>query len=125
MRFTKFLCGIAVIAATLGLAAEANAFPSFGRKVISIRGDSGGQMLDYAIRMKRLERARGYVRFTGRCDSACTLYLALPSSRVCVSPGATFGFHLPTGASSRGNRIAANYMMRNYPGWVRAWIATN
>ena len=125
MDFTKLLCGVAVVAATLTFTAEANAFPSFGRRVVSIGSDHGGRIIDYALRMKRLESAGSHMRFAGRCDSACTLYLALPRSRTCVSPGASFGFHLPTGASPRASRVAAQYMLRNYPGWVRSWIAAN
>ncbi|HUR43067.1 MAG TPA: hypothetical protein VMZ01_03095 [Aestuariivirga sp.] len=125
MAFSKFLCSAAVVAATFTFVAQANAFPTFGRKVVSIRNDHGGQIIDYALRMKTMERAGGHMRFAGRCDSACTLYLALPRNKTCVSRGAVFGFHLPTGASSRASQVAARYMLRNYPGWVRSWIAAN
>jgi hypothetical protein len=72
-----------------------------------------------------MEKAGSVVRFAGRCDSACTLFLALPSSKTCVANGASFGFHLPYGAGPTGNRRAAEFLMRNYPGWVRGWIRAN
>ncbi len=125
MDFTKMLCGVAIVAASLTFVAEANSFPTSGRKFVSIRGDHGGRIIDYAMRMKKHERLGSHMRFTGRCDSACTLYLALPRSRTCVSPGASFGFHLPSGVSPRATRLAAQYLLRNYPGWVRSWIAAN
>jgi hypothetical protein len=73
--------------------------------------------------MARLKEAGRSLRFAGRCDSACTLFLALPRAKTCVSPGASFGFHLPYGASRRGNQMAAQYLLSSYPGWVRSWIA--
>jgi hypothetical protein len=91
--------------------------------VKTISGDRGGYVIDYAIRVLKMRRGSGFVRFDGACDSACTLYLSMPKSRVCVTHNASFGFHLPYGAGSRGNQVAADFMMKNYPGWVRGWIA--
>jgi hypothetical protein len=92
--------------------------------VVNIGYDRGGEIITYALKMKKLERSGSSVRFSGRCDSACTLYLAL-SDRACLTRGAAFGFHLPYGSSARGNRVAAEYLVRNYPGWVRSWIRAN
>ena len=39
-----------------------------------------GYVIDYAIRKLKLEREGRPVKFDGRCDSACTLYLALDSA---------------------------------------------
>ena len=93
----------------------------FGRSV-SIGSDAGGVVIQYGLRMLRWRQNGTRVRFTGACRSACTLYLGLASSQTCISPGASFGFHSPFGATSRGNRVAQAFMMRNYPGWVRSWI---
>jgi len=41
---------------------------------------------------------------------------SLAAAQTCISPGASFSFHSPFGATSRGNRVAQNFMMRNYPG---------
>jgi len=105
--------------------ATAEAMPKFGPKVHTIHADRGGQVISYALRMKRMERDGGHVRFAGRCSSACTLYLALPRDRTCIAPGASFGFHVAYGSSPKGNDVATRYLMRNYPGWVRSWLAQN
>jgi hypothetical protein len=109
---------LAVISCCTAAAAD----PEAGRSVVTIRNDSGGRIIDYALRSKKLERAGSMVRFAGRCDSACTLLLALPRSRVCITREASFGFHLPYGSSPRGNRIAAGYMIRSYPSWATSWL---
>jgi hypothetical protein len=64
------------------------------------------------------------VQFAGSCLSACTIYLALPPSQTCISPGASFGFHAPYGSTPSGNRMARMYMLKTYPGWVRSWISS-
>ncbi|MER9356755.1 hypothetical protein NKI61_26280 [Mesorhizobium sp. M0514] len=91
--------------------------------VKTISGDRGGYVIDYAIRALKMRRSGTFVRFNGSCDSACTLYLSMPKSKVCITQSASFGFHLPYGVSARGNQVAANFMMKSYPGWVRGWIA--
>ena len=82
-------------------------------------------MIDYAIKAKKLESAGREVKFAGKCKSACTLLMSLPKNKTCVTKSASFGFHLPYGSSRENNLIAANYMMRKYPGWVRSWIRAN
>lgn len=91
-------------------------------RAVSIGSDRGGYVINYGLHMLRWRRNGTQVRFRGRCQSACTLYLGLASSQTCISPGASFSFHLPYGSSKRGNRVARDFMMRNYPGWVRSWI---
>lgn len=89
---------------------------------VSIGSDRGGYVINYGLRMLRWRQNGTQVRFSGKCQSACTLYLGLASRQTCISPGASFSFHLPYGASKRGNRVARNFMMRNYPGWVKSWV---
>jgi len=89
----------------------------------AVTNERGGYVIDYAIRALKMRRSGTFVRFNGSCDSACTLYLSMPKSKVCITQSASFGFHLPYGAGARGNQVAANFMMKNYPGWVRGWIA--
>jgi hypothetical protein len=95
------------------------------KKSVSISNNSGGRILSYAIKVTELKRSGTLVRFSGRCDSACTLYLGLPTNQTCVSPGAYFRFHSPSAGSQRSARMAQVYMMGKYPGWVRNWIARN
>lgn len=91
-------------------------------RAVSIGSDRGGVVIQYGLRMLRWRQNGTRVRFSGSCQSACTLYLGLAPSQTCISPGASFGFHSPFGASGRGNSVAQAFMMRNYPGWVRSWI---
>jgi len=116
----------AVVTAGLLIAAPFSAqAQSYQNREITIRYDRGGQVLKYAARLEAASRQGASIRFAGRCQSACTLYLAMPRSKSCITPGASFSFHLPYGASARVNAIAANYMMRRYPDWVRNWIRQN
>jgi hypothetical protein len=90
--------------------------------VLTIENEPGGYITDYAVRMMDW-RAKGVsVRFTGSCDSACTLYLALPYEHTCITEGASFRFHAPIAETQHARRIAEEYMLDTYPGWVRAWI---
>ena len=89
----------------------------------TISNDRGGHVIVYALKVAKLRQSGEQVRITGRCDSACTVYLGLPAGQICVTPGAFFGFHKPYGASQQANREAEAHLMRNYPQWVRSWIA--
>ena len=89
---------------------------------ITIAADSGGFVIDYAIKMFQMREAGTKVRFAGRCDSACTLYLALPAKQTCVDEGAYFRFHSPQAATARDIQSAQAFLMGKYPGWVRQWI---
>lgn len=122
IEITKVLAGVALTAFVT--VTGANAFESSRKSnTLTISGDRGGHVIHYALQAKRLERSGRQVRFAGRCDSACTLYLGMPRSQTCITPDATFGFHLPYGASAKNIRVAQNYMIRSYPGWVRRWIS--
>lgn len=99
--------------------------PSGVHSTVSISNNSGGNVAAFAIETASYRSAGTMVKFDGRCDSACTLFLSLPTSQTCVSHGAFFRFHSPTAGSARSERIAQNFMMRKYPGWVRSWIASH
>jgi hypothetical protein len=90
---------------------------------IVISGNSGGKIIHFALKVAQARQSRTLVRFAGRCDSACTLYLGLPSRQVCISEGAYFRFHAPVGRTARASAAARKYLMRKYPGWVRAFLA--
>jgi hypothetical protein len=90
---------------------------------VNIGNNSGGQVISFGLQMLKWKRAGHKVRFSGRCASACTLYLALPAKNMCISPGASFHFHAPYGGNARGNIVARSYLLRNYPGWVRTWLS--
>lgn len=91
----------------------------------TVSNDRGGVIVDYAIKAAKLGQTKQPVKFSGRCDSACTLYLGLSEEQLCVTPSARFGFHLPYGSSAQGNRTAAVYLLKKYPGWVHGWLQAN
>ncbi len=125
MRSKKALATKFVLSALLAgsLAVPALAGPLSRNSYITIGHNRGGVVLDYALRSRTLEESGRGVRFKGRCLSACTIYLSV--SRACLGRGASFGFHLPYGSSRRSNQVAAKYMVRSYPGWVRKWLSAN
>ena len=117
-------CGIAFCC--LAPSAQAVTFGELGDSQpaeISIANNSGGNIATFAVEVASYRNAGTRLRFNGRCDSACTLFLGLPSNQTCVSQGAYFRFHSPSAGSARSELIAQNYLMRKYPGWVRNWIA--
>jgi hypothetical protein len=91
----------------------------------TIRNDKGGEIGTYALKALKSENTHGLIRFSGSCISACTLYLAMPTALLCIVPGATFGFHLPSAKTNGQKRVATRYMMDSYPEWVRVWIDSN
>jgi hypothetical protein len=89
---------------------------------IEIENDAGGYVAEYALRLYEMKEARRRVRFAGACDSACTLFLALPASQTCITESAYFRFHAPSAPSTTAAAAVQAYMMRKYPKWVRTWI---
>ena len=92
------------------------------REAVEIGNDSGGYVAEYALRLYEMREARQKVRFVGVCDSACTLFLALPAEQTCITEGVYFRFHAPSAPSASAATAVAAYMMRKYPQWVRVWI---
>jgi hypothetical protein len=120
----------ALLVATAGTGSRANQvnFVAQGaerelRDAIEIGNDSGGYVAEYALRLYEMREARQKVKFVGVCDSACTLFLALPAEQTCIAKGAYFRFHAPSAPSASAAAAVATYMMRKYPQWVRTWIA--
>ncbi|EKF59951.1 hypothetical protein QWE_07631 [Agrobacterium albertimagni AOL15] len=123
MTISKFSLTLTAVALSLS-AFNANAVPRTGNEHV-IRYDRGGYVIDYAIDMLKMEKSRRLVKFAGRCDSACTIYLGLNKAQTCITTAAKFGFHLPFGSDRRGNQVAANFMMKKYPKWVHKWLEAN
>ena len=128
-RIDRF-AGLAILLAALLMAtAEAGAranqvnFGSQAAEAVEIGNDTGGYVAEYALRLYEMKEARQRVRFVGVCDSACTLFLALPAEQTCITERAYFRFHAPSAPSASAAAAVATYMMRKYPQWVRAWIA--
>jgi hypothetical protein len=93
------------------------------RDAVEIGNDSGGYVAEYALRLYAMTETRRRIKFVGVCDSACTLFLALPAEQTCIDQGAYFRFHAPSAPSASAAEAVAAYMMRKYPAWVRSWIA--
>jgi hypothetical protein len=113
------LCLIGVLSSPAPVLAEAPG------SIIRISSNSGGRIGDFMVRLRQYRKQGNLVQFSGSCDSACTLLLALPRANTCITTGAVFRFHAPTAASARTGLAAKRYMMSQYPGWVRNWIASN
>ena len=89
-----------------------------------VRNNPGGNVARFAIKAQQLRKQGTIVRFSGRCDSACTLYLGLPRSQMYITRGASFRFHAPYTRSGKTAQAAHRFMHASYPGWVRSWIAS-
>ncbi|TPI62114.1 hypothetical protein FJ420_24270 [Mesorhizobium sp. B3-1-3] len=86
-------------------------------ETINVSDAHGGSVAAYSQRWKELA-ARGVdVRIVGKCQSACTVLLGyVPRSRICVTPAASFGFHL-------AHRPAMTAVLWNaYASDIRGWI---
>ena len=90
-------------------------------KTITIEDDPGGSIFAYHMQTLRMEGFGTVIRFNGHCNSACTIYL---SRAKCVTPVARFGFHLPIDVEGEDRRLATEFLLDNYPAWVRDWIDT-
>lgn len=84
---------------------------------IDVSDAHGGSVAAYSQRWKALA-ARGVdVRIVGKCQSACTVLLGyVPRSRICVTPAASFGFHL----AHRPDMTAV--LWNAYSSDIRGWI---
>jgi hypothetical protein len=91
-------------------------------RTVTIRNNRGGHVIDYVQQLEQWKQSGTQVRFVGRCDSACTLYLALPESNTCIARNASFRFHAPRGGTPQINRVMETYMTQSYPDWVRVWL---
>jgi hypothetical protein len=90
---------------------------------VSVNGDDGGNIAQYLIRTEEYREAQTQLSFSGRCDSACTLFLSLAPEQICIRQDAYFRFHAPVAKSQRARRAAETALMERYPDWVRDWIA--
>jgi len=101
LKIRTFLLSAAVLAGAFMAVAVANAENALptgkethphrsSRKSVSIFNNSGGKIVLFALKLAQYRDAGTLVRFSGRCDSACTLFLSLPKQQTCISPGAYF-----------------------------------
>ncbi|MDG4908340.1 hypothetical protein P9228_18090 [Mesorhizobium sp. WSM4898] len=87
------------------------------RRTINVSDDHGGSVAAYSQRWKGLAARGVNVRIVGKCQSACTVLLGyIPRSRICVTPAASFGFHL----AHRTDMTAV--LWNAYAADIRGWI---
>jgi hypothetical protein len=86
-------------------------------ETIDVSDSHGGVVRDYNARWAELGSRGVNVRIVGPCQSACTVLLAhIPRERICVTPNASFGFHLAKTATGTSLLLAA------YSSDIMAWI---
>lgn len=86
-------------------------------ETINVSDNHGGSVAQYDARWAGLSQRGVSVRIVGPCQSACTVLLGhIPRSRICVTPQASFGFHLAHLQQATATLWAA------YPGDIKAWI---
>ena len=86
-------------------------------ETIEVSDNHGGSVVAYDSRWAGLA-ARGVdVKIVGPCQSACTVLLGhIPRGKICVTPSASFGFHL-------ANLPSATATLRGaYQSDITAWI---
>jgi hypothetical protein len=119
----KNACAILLaLGLSAGLAETAPALPEQNRlgsqgterkaqTTVEIGNDSGGIVAEYALRLYEMQAAKEQVKFVGRCDSACTLFLALPIEKTCITEGTYFRFHVPSAPSALAAARVEAYMI--------------
>ena len=86
-------------------------------ETIDVSDNHGGRVADYAARWAGLAARGVNVRIVGPCQSACTVLLGhIPRGQICVTPAASFGFHLGTKPNATAMMWAA------YQSDIRGWI---
>jgi hypothetical protein len=86
-------------------------------ETIEVFDNHGGRVADYNARWAGLAARGVNVRIVGPCQSACTVLLGhIPRSRICVTPGASFGFHLAR------LETATKTLWNAYQADIRGWI---
>lgn len=86
-------------------------------ETIDVSDSHGGRVSNYDSRWSALAARGVSVRIVGPCQSACTVLLGhIPRGRICVTPDASFGFHLAN------RQEATATLWRAYPGDIRKWI---
>jgi hypothetical protein len=103
-----YLCAAVVVLAIAGPARS---------ETIDVSDDHGGSVAQYSVRWAELARQGTSVRIVGPCQSACTVLLGhIPRGRICVTPGASFGFHLAHLSTATATLRSA------YSSDITAWI---
>jgi hypothetical protein len=94
-----------------------------------ITRDYGGLLEGYKAKYAAIRDSGERVVIDGVCNSACTLVLGIvPLERVCVTPRASLGFHMPYfDLAATDGAVVPSYqgtadMMSFYPEAVKDWL---
>ena len=88
-------------------------------ETIDVSDSHGGVVSEYNARWAELGARGVNVRIVGPCQSACTVLLAhIPRERICVTPGASFGFHLAK--TQTGTSLLRAAYSSDIMGWIDA-----
>jgi hypothetical protein len=86
-------------------------------ETIDVSDNHGGSVAQYDARWAALAASGVSVRIVGPCQSACTVLLGhIPRGRICVTPEASFGFHLAHLQSATAT------LWNAYGADIRGWI---
>ena len=84
---------------------------------IGVSDNHGGSVAAYDEHWAGLAQQAVNVRIVGPCQSACTVLLGhIPRNRLCVTPQASFGFHLANLQSATAT------LWNSYAPDIRNWI---
>jgi hypothetical protein len=87
-------------------------------EVVNVSDDHGGLVASYQSQWQGLAARGVSVRIVGPCVSACTVLVGyIPRERICVMPGAYFGFHWAT------TQFHTQELWNIYPADIRQWIS--
>ena len=88
-------------------------------ETIDVYDNHGGSVVAYDQRWSGIAARGVNVRVVGPCKSACTVLLGhIPRDRICVTPQASFGFHLAK--MPRATVIIWNLYPADIKGWINA-----
>jgi hypothetical protein len=104
MRILSHIC---LVILALGSATSASAASSTPYA-------KGGRTKDFAVDVELYRRSGERFRITGHCQSACTMFLALPN--VCIEPSARLLFH------AGNNDLGTRRMMNSYNAKLRSYL---
>jgi hypothetical protein len=96
------------------------AAPPLRAETIDVSDNHGGSVAQYDAHWAELAQRGVSVRIVGPCQSACTVLLGhIPRSKICVTPDASFGFHLAHLPQ------ATTILWNSYPSGIKAWITAH
>jgi hypothetical protein len=83
----------------------------------------GGQFTRFDPVVAQYNQSGDLFRIQGHCQSACTLFLAIPN--VCIEPGATLLFHAGHNRQREVNSSATSHMLAAYNPALREYVTAN